>query len=84
MAHIGCKLTLTHTHTCRLGKWPESNVIRQIGGKFLHLVAALARTQTVFLGKSFIKWEQSPVAQFPAELGELEEGCLRIGVEVSG
>lgn len=39
-------------------------------------------TQTVFLGKSFIKREQSPVAQSPAELGELEEGCVCVCVQV--
>lgn len=51
-------------------KWPKSSVISHSGGKFFHLDAALTRMQTVFLGKSFIIGEQSPLAQSPKDLRE--------------
>lgn len=55
-------------------KWPKSRVISHCGGNFFHLDAALARVQTVFLGKSFIIGEQSPLAQSPKDLKEHWEG----------
>lgn len=45
-------------------------MISHCGGKFFHLDAVLARIQTVFLGKSFIIGEQSPLEQSPKDLRE--------------
>lgn len=73
--------TPTHTHTCTCmfnadgrveesEKGPKSVVISHFGGKFFHLDTVFTCVQRVFLGKSFIIGEQSPLAQSPKVLRE--------------